>query len=184
MCSNFSISEKVPLYDAMISVEDAREWEPCGRAVVSRHPGQPGEEVRPGAGVVEDEGGGAEQWQLEGEEELYSSGRTVVWSKLGRPHRCYTLPRPVLQTLRCTFPGGGAAGLGPDRPAPLRALLARDRASLRVFAESGQDYRVALQFPVLQCWPTGLGLLLERRPEPGEQPELRSDISTGCTGEK
>ena len=164
----------------MITVEETTEFVPHGRAIVDGHPRNIF-----GDGVPDT--GGEEWWEVRGTEELYTRGSTVVWSRGGNTHKCFTLREPVLQTLRCTFqsesPKVVAGGQDTNEQEPggeagLSCVVARDASVLRVFSEQGQDLRVALQFAVRKCWETRYGLMLERegvrregvgREEEGEQ---------------
>jgi hypothetical protein len=169
----------------MISVEEASEFVPHGRLVVSKHPrGLFGDSPCGAEAEAESE----ERWEAGpgAGDELYTRGRTVVWSVGRRTHKCYSLSEPVLQTLRVTFYTEPSARPGP-RAGPVQeepggqalpSIVARDRGVLRVFTEQGQDFRVALQFPVRQCWATRFGLLIERAAPQGDRESETEDGET------
>ena len=168
----------------MISVDDAGEFVPFGRSVVTRHPqgvtGCKASDDVMQVGVqgvsllgVEDglEGEEEEHWEIwdHPREELYTRESTTVWSIGGKTHKCFTLANKVLQSLRCTF------HTNPSRPTILAtpvpeepggeafpSICVRDKEVLRVFTEQGQDFNVALQFAVRKCWASKFGLLVER----------------------
>ncbi len=48
--------------------------------------------------------------------------------------------------------------LGPEH----LAVCVLEAETLRVFYDDGQDFLVSLPFPVRRCWPSKLGLILER----------------------
>ena len=94
---------------------------------------------------------------------LSSSGLTV---------RCFTVPSPILQSLRTTFytypdrPRLLSAAISPEpvgEPVPATCIRDKDRRVLRVFTDQGQQFNVALQFPVRNCWSSKFGLLVERQ---------------------
>ena len=161
----------------MISTEEVSEWVPHGRGVVSKHPiFESIDELRigsVGASLLDDDlvtTPGQESWTLlEGGEEVYSSDKTAVISRGGLTIKCFTISNPIHQTLRCTFHSY------PDRPPMLPSQVStepegnalpsvciRDHEVLKVFGDQGQDFNVALLFPVRNCWSSKFGLLLER----------------------
>ena len=167
----------------MISIDEAAEWIPHGRDVVANHPkfdNKDDDDLRLGvAGVsllADDQvTPGQEQWHIDTSsgEELYCCDKTAVLSRGDQTVKCFTLSSPVHQALRCTFYSY------PDRPrvesAPvasepegdtLDSVCLRDDEVLRVYCDSGEDYNVALQMPVRQCWPTKFGMLVERQVNP------------------
>ena len=96
----------------MISVDEAGEFAPFGRSVVSRHPqgvtGCKSSEDAVQVGVqgvslleMDDQmdGGDEEHWELwdHPREELYTRDSTTVWSIGGKTHKCFTLANKVLQ---------------------------------------------------------------------------------------
>ena len=171
----------------MISIGEASEWTPHGREIVSKHPqfdlAGKDEDIRLGVagttlmGAEEFLCPGQETWGLgEGGEELYTRDNTAVLSSGGQTSKCFTLASPIHQALRCTFHSY------PDRPLvlamapvspqpggePMVSTCVRDAEVLRVYTDLGQEYNVALLFPVRRCWATKFGLLVERRVEAGQ----------------
>ena len=83
-------------------------------------------------------------------QELYSRGRTAVLSASGLTKRCFTVPSPVLQTLRTTFytypdrPRLLSAAISPEpvgEAVPSTCIRDRDGRVLRVFTDQVRKER-------------------------------------------
>ncbi|KAG7158322.1 Anaphase-promoting complex subunit 1-like [Homarus americanus] len=111
------------------------------------------------------------------EEELYVCGPTVVWSRGQAGNagsrqviKCMTCDSSVQYVMFATFytyPDQPPL-LGepvPEEPTGelLPSICVVESDSLNVFTEDGDDYSVALPFPVRKVWPVKYGILLERQ---------------------
>uniref|UniRef100_A0A0P4WJL7 Uncharacterized protein n=1 Tax=Scylla olivacea TaxID=85551 RepID=A0A0P4WJL7_SCYOL len=111
------------------------------------------------------------------EEELYVSGSRVVWSR-GQAGRigsrqvvkCMTCDSTVVHAMFATFytyPDQPPL-LGepvPEEPTgdALPSICIVENDCLTIITEDGDDYSVALPFPVRKVWPVKYGILLERQ---------------------
>ncbi|KAB7494829.1 Anaphase-promoting complex subunit 1 [Armadillidium nasatum] len=116
------------------------------------------------------------------EEELYFSEKTVVWSRgqMGLEGsktviKSMTTESTIQQALFATF------YTYPDIPVltedeipevptgtSLPSICTLESKHLNVYAESGEDFSVAIPFPVRKVWPMKFGILLERQISPSE----------------
>ncbi|CAL4136333.1 unnamed protein product [Meganyctiphanes norvegica] len=178
----------------MISCGDAQEYVPFGREYMPHHPGEVGlpSPHCPSLNPISAYSNALHQldnvpcdvpkdwWTIREskdgltEEELYSCGPTVVWSR-GQGYsrqviKCLTCDSPVQQVLFATFytyPDQPAL-LGepiPDEPTgeTINSICIIESDCLSIFTEDGDDYSIALPFPVHKVWPCKYGILLERR---------------------
>jgi len=110
------------------------------------------------------------------EEELYVSGKRLVWSCGQRVVKALTLPADVIQALWCPFPedrGGGAAE-DSERRAAAKWLCALTSRELHAVSPSGEMHVVALPFRAEKMWEAGGRILLHAEPGARKQgPALR-----------
>jgi len=153
----------------MICLENIVEFVPFGRKVSDNHPARPDE----------NRAADAEGWHVgpESKDELYYKGSTVVWSSGGQIKKCLTIYEDVRDVMRCRF------YTSPDRPCvlplavnqdpvgePIQTICVRNCDNIRIFCDSGDEYKVHLQFGVLRSWRSKYGIILERQVLEKEKP--------------
>lgn len=183
--------------EAMIAAGISQEFVPYGRKHLDYHPGDVYLPVDVSAeirtcldssrdllcalkGVSIQDRPNKEQWQLrksikgDGEEELYMSGQTVVWScgsgyGARKVYKSLTLENPIQQVLWCKFCVSGCKPLtitsyniNKDSVETLSCISVLDTAGISVFSMNGEEYKVALPFQVSRAWSIKYGLLFER----------------------
>lgn len=178
---------------AMIATGEPREFTPFGREYLVHHPGS----VRHCTTQSGDDGTSTYRntdltqkldfWKLressdddsDGEEELYVSGDTAVWSVsngsgIRTVLRTFCVESKIQDALWCSF-------LMDDYKTRLLAdsktshqdrvscvvILEADTGVLHSFSRAGDDYTTAIPFVVSRAWPIRQGLLLERSIPPG-----------------
>lgn len=179
----------------MISAGEPQEFIPLGRMYLDKHPGDvylPVESattipssadlLRAFKGVSLREQEQTEQWLLkkinddfEGEEELYFSGKTVIWSKssgygVQDVCKCFTVEFPVQQVLYANFNfdrcmSNWIAKSKPDvvsRETAVSGVCIMDTSKLSFYTETGTDYTADIPFQVAKSWKCKYGLLFER----------------------
>ncbi|XP_043478595.1 anaphase-promoting complex subunit 1 [Leptopilina heterotoma] len=178
----------------MIAASDPLEFAPGGRQTVLRHPGSlisqlvannqaaPGDSVllqkfrevniseKPSKEfwIVRDDG-------VNGEEELYCSGKVAIHSKGNQSTRVlqksYTCEHDIKHALWCSFRTYTLEQLSKSKDLndddnsagkTIDCICLLDTYTLKVFTETGEDYVSSLQFQVSAVWPTKFGLLLEK----------------------
>ncbi|KAL8567687.1 hypothetical protein ACOMHN_008995 [Nucella lapillus] len=130
-----------------------------------------------GVSVREDRGR-VETWR---DEELYISGHTVVWSRVGQDGvhstiKTFTMDSMVLQSLWTTFvlSGTGLASQTPPASDTTGNRVTQSGVSviesntLTFFMDKGGEYSTVLPFQVSRAWPIQDGLLFERALTPSE----------------
>uniref|UniRef100_UPI00358F4E60 anaphase-promoting complex subunit 1 isoform X2 n=1 Tax=Myxine glutinosa TaxID=7769 RepID=UPI00358F4E60 len=190
--------------EIMIAVTDLREFVPFGREQSSRHPVPPGLELRSLqarvlAYPVDHESSLAgflhhatllespeeEAWEVRKvvqpngephEEELYSSGKVVTWSRGTYPfssvYKSFTVDHPVKKTLWCDFRDWN------DDEKVLKSVCIVQRDLINVHTSDGQDFIVPVPFQVFNVWTVKYGLLLERAIMSSEIPNLSMPYPT------
>ncbi|KAK0145167.1 Anaphase-promoting complex subunit 1 [Merluccius polli] len=118
--------------------------------------------------------GGAEE-EAEFEEELYTAGNTVVWSRGSRAeassvYKAFTVDTPVQQALWCNF----AVPQSKKDGCLEQTVCILQSSCVNVHSVTGKDFISPLPFQVSHLWATAFGLLLERK---------NSDPLTSPTGE-
>ncbi|KAJ8932971.1 hypothetical protein NQ314_014302 [Rhamnusium bicolor] len=119
------------------------------------------------------------------EDELYIKGHSVIWSRglvnnadsLDNGRKticCYTSPLPVQQALWCTFycerptfDNNLLNLVKSDLPngTPVEAVCITDSHNIRVYTPKGEDYAIAIPFPISKLWSTKYGILIEKENE-------------------
>ncbi|XP_077546516.1 anaphase promoting complex subunit 1 [Haemaphysalis longicornis] len=113
----------------------------------------------------------------DGEEELYASGDTAVWSKSNGGDvravlRTFSIGGRIQDALWCNFLTAdykarrltGSTDDEPDETAvSCVCLFEEGSGTLRCFSRSGEDYSRSVPFIVSRLWPMRYGLLIERR---------------------
>lgn len=113
----------------------------------------------------------------DGEEELYVSSDTVVWSKSNGGDvrtvlRTFNVSGKIQDALWCDFLVadykarhlvGSADASEPDTKVPCVCILEESAGTLHCFSRSGEDYTRSVPFVVSRLWPMRYGLLIERR---------------------
>ncbi|XP_076442081.1 anaphase-promoting complex subunit 1-like [Babylonia areolata] len=128
---------------------------------------------------VKDDRDRVETWR---DEELYISGQTVVWSRVGQGGvqsvvKTFTMDSMVLQSVWTTFVLSGS-GLEPQAPPASEptegsrvtqsGVSVIESNTLTFFMDDGGEYSTVLPFQVSQTWPIEDGLLFERALTPSE----------------
>ncbi|XP_049513491.1 anaphase-promoting complex subunit 1 [Dermacentor silvarum] len=113
----------------------------------------------------------------DGEEELYASADTVVWSKSNGGDvrtvlRTFNISGKIQDALWCDFMVtdykarhlvGSPSASEPETRVPCVCLFEASSGTLHCFSRSGEDYTRSVPFIVSRLWPTRYGLLIERR---------------------
>ncbi|KAK7071553.1 Anaphase-promoting complex subunit 1, partial [Halocaridina rubra] len=179
--------------DIMISCGDAQEYVPFGREYIHHHPGEvrsisqqspppPHLDLLRQLDTVSINGS-KDWWEIRlskdglTEEELYVTGSTLVWSRGQAGHagsrqiiKCMTCDSPIQHVTFTTF------YTYPDQPALLGEAIPEEPTgdalpcicivesdTLSIFSEDGEDFSVALPFPVRKIWSCKYGIVLERQ---------------------
>ncbi|CAN8007085.1 unnamed protein product [Ixodes pacificus] len=111
----------------------------------------------------------------DGEEELYVSGDTAVWSEssgtgVRTAIRSFCVESKIQDALWCNFTADDYKArllARPERPpteqrVPCVCVLDAVSGAIHSFSRSGEDYTTPVPFVVSQAWPIRQGLLLER----------------------
>jgi len=161
----------------MISLENICEFVPHGRKVSEHHPSTMALPTSDRLNHTDEDY--EEHWTIgpKSTDELYFKGHTVIWSSGGHAKKCFTNLEPVREVVRCHF----FSSL--DRPSILPftvhqepngdrfdTICVRYSNNIRIFCDTGDDYKVALQFGVLNTWKSKFGLILERQVLDKEKP--------------
>ncbi|KAK6181291.1 hypothetical protein SNE40_009178 [Patella caerulea] len=178
----------------MIAACETQDFVPFGREYIHHHPGhfqlqvQNNKHADHGLRLLKSfrdsphEVGKKEQWifrsREDGEgnkcdEELYVSGRTVVWSQGGQNGvrniiKTFTVDSPVVQALWGTFVLSGTEKRNTTSSSleqtgtVQKGICVIESSTLSFFQEKGGDYLTALPFQVSQAWTMKNGLLFER----------------------
>ncbi|KAM9809546.1 anaphase-promoting complex subunit 1 [Syngnathus typhle] len=118
-----------------------------------------------------------ESWQLrkgcmevpeqgvEFEEELYSAGNVVVWTKGSRAHgsnvyKAFTVDSPVEQALWCDF---AVPPSKKDEEQLEHTVCIVQNGCINIHTVTGKDFLSPLPFQVSKAWPTKFGLVFERK---------------------
>ncbi|XP_077497405.1 anaphase promoting complex subunit 1 [Amblyomma americanum] len=112
----------------------------------------------------------------DGEEELFASTDTVVWSKSNGSDvrsviRTFNIGGKIQDALWCDFLAsdykarhlGANVDAEPDTMVPCVCLFEEHSGTLHCFSRSGGDYTRPIPFVVSRLWPMRYGLLIERR---------------------
>lgn len=113
----------------------------------------------------------------DGEEELYVSSDTVVWSKSNGGDvrtvlRTFNVSGKIQDALWCDFLVtdykarhlvGSADASEPETKVPCVCIFEESAGTLHCFSRSGEDYTRSVPFVVSRLWPMRYGLLIERR---------------------
>ncbi|XP_078053194.1 anaphase promoting complex subunit 1 isoform X2 [Augochlora pura] len=116
-----------------------------------------------------------------GEEELYCSGKVAIHSKGSQNTRVlqttYTCETDIKHALWCKFHTSIPNRLLKGKESEddecnnnvVECICLIDSYTLKVFAETGEDYVSSLQFQVSAVWPTKYGILLEKSQVPSSE---------------
>ncbi|KAL1433673.1 hypothetical protein MTO96_012213 [Rhipicephalus appendiculatus] len=113
----------------------------------------------------------------DGEEEIYSSSNTVVWSKSNGGDvrtvlRTFNISGKIQDALWCEFLVadyqarhlfGSASASETETRVPCVCIFEESSGTLHCFSRSGEDYTRSVPFVVSRLWPMRYGLLIERR---------------------
>ncbi|KAI9593031.1 hypothetical protein BDF19DRAFT_449242 [Syncephalis fuscata] len=88
------------------------------------------------------------------DEELYVQGSEVIWSKAGQLVRSFSFYRERYPVSHALW---------------IRALCVLLHDMAKFYLDNGHDYTVNMPVPVLYAWALDTGLLIQRRPDEGEQ---------------
>lgn len=179
--------------EIMISASDPQVFAPHGRKHMERHPGevvlpsthpqlQPESFLLHRLSQVAISESNKEWWTIKSgtngehqyEDELYVSGKTVVWSHgivSGENRavlRCYTSENVIQHALWCTFycsTENSSLINGPfseePKGEPMHCVCVVDNNNVSTYTLDGKDYVTSLPFEVQSIWPTKFGVLLE-----------------------
>lgn len=128
----------------------------------------------------------------DGEEELFASTDTVVWSKSNGSDvrtviRTFNIGGKIQDALWCDFLAsdykarhlGGNADLELDSTVSCVCLYEEHYDTLHCFSRSGSDYTKHMPLAVSRLWPMRYGLLIERRPETATRSRRLFDAGAG-----
>lgn len=217
MCGNlfdsrnsFGLAANLDGKEDIISAGEPQEFIPLGRMHLDKHPGDvylPVEctntapsctdllRALKGVSLMDQEQ--REQWILkerddsDGEEELYFSGKTVIWSKsssygVQEVYKCFTVEDPVQQVLYAHFNFDSCMSNWISKHKPdavndesaVSGVCIMDSSKLSVHSDSGKDYTADIPFQVSRLWKCKYGLLIERKLHiPKEINEKSANIS-------
>ncbi|KAH8030098.1 hypothetical protein HPB51_006530 [Rhipicephalus microplus] len=113
----------------------------------------------------------------DGEEEIYASSNTVVWSKSNGGDvrtvlRTFNISGKIQDALWCEFLMadyqarhlfGSASASETETRVPCVCIFEESAGTLHCFSRSGEDYTRSVPFVVSRLWPMRYGLLIERR---------------------
>ncbi|XP_076016530.1 anaphase-promoting complex subunit 1 isoform X2 [Genypterus blacodes] len=111
---------------------------------------------------------GVREEDVEFEEELYTAGNVVVWSKGSRlqgssVYKAFTVDSPVQQALWCNF---AVPQNKNDEEQVEQTVCVVQSNCVNVHTVTGKDFISPLPFQVSNLWATKFGLLLERKNPP------------------
>ncbi|XP_035687108.1 anaphase-promoting complex subunit 1-like isoform X1 [Branchiostoma floridae] len=182
------------VHKIIISASEPQEFVPYGREYTSCHPDgfSPPSPTRTLDGTSMREHGvpiksfsevsmadtpKKESWSLqaggEGEvcdEELYTRGNTVVWSRGGQSAtrmviRSFTVPSPVQEALWCRFEFSRKEANKPVKKSDkkvMSGIAVVETSCVNIYTKEGEEYIAPLQFQAQHTWSTKYGLLFER----------------------
>ncbi|XP_019719671.1 anaphase-promoting complex subunit 1 [Hippocampus comes] len=107
----------------------------------------------------------APEEDVEFEEELYTAGNVVVWTKGSRAHgsniyKAFTVDSPVEQALWCDF---AVPQSKKDEEKVEHTVCILQNGCVNIHTVTGKDFLSPLPFQVSKAWSTKFGLLLERK---------------------
>lgn len=121
------------------------------------------------------------------EDELYVKGQTVVWSRsivnsngtvlepVKKTMCSYSCEDKILCTLWCTFRSQRPTyyptfnEMNPqDKSIEVPCICVVSNQTIKVFAESGEDFEIALPFLIDTVWSAEFGLIICRKVTDGE----------------
>uniref|UniRef100_A0A3Q2CTV5 Anaphase-promoting complex subunit 1 n=1 Tax=Cyprinodon variegatus TaxID=28743 RepID=A0A3Q2CTV5_CYPVA len=120
---------------------------------------------------------GVNEDEAEFEEELYTAGNVVVWSRGSRTqassvYKAFTVDSPVQQALWCNF-----AVRQYSKEELEKTVCIFQSSCINVHTVTGKDFISPLPFQVSNVWATKFGLLLERKNTANDsQPNLPGEL--------
>ncbi|KAL0964539.1 hypothetical protein UPYG_G00325360 [Umbra pygmaea] len=111
--------------------------------------------------------------QMEYEEELFSAGNMVIWSRgstsqASYVYKAFTVDSPVQQALWCNF--GIPQKTKDEQDVMEQTVCIVQSHCVNVHSSTGKDFISPLPFQVSKLWPTKFGLLLERKNPASDAP--------------
>ncbi|XP_043916095.1 anaphase-promoting complex subunit 1 [Protopterus annectens] len=190
---------------AMIAAGELLEYVPFGRDHCKHHPNALNLQLRqlqPASELLSSDGAAGlvgclrevtiheklkESWHLrkgvgevgedvDYDEELYTAGNVVVWSRGSKSeastvYKAFTMDSPVLQALWCNFSITQDKGWkSKSKEKVEESVCIVQSSSINVHTVEGKDYIAPLPFQVAHVWPSKYGLLFERCSSPHEFP--------------
>ncbi|XP_051781384.1 anaphase-promoting complex subunit 1 isoform X2 [Erpetoichthys calabaricus] len=187
----------------MIAAGDLQEFVPFGRHHCKNHPNAVNLQLRqlqPASELWSSDGAAGlvgslqevtlhekqkESWQLrkgtggdlegvEYDEELYSTGNMVIWTRGSRGqtsyvYKAFTVDSPVLQALWCNF--SVLQNKDDEQEVEEETVCIVQSACVEVHTVNGKDFISPLPFQVENVWSTKFGMLFERSNPATEVPQ-------------